>query len=219
MAERRLLDYPAAMLDTAHPTALLALGFALGLRHALDSDHLVAMATIVSQERKVLRSAMLGGWWGLGHTSSLLLAGALVSVVGAPIPDSWGRWFELAVAAMLILLGARALWSQRGGRWRSWPDADRTPGKSKPFAVGAVHGLAGSGAAAVLLAATAGGSGRGILTTLWFGLGSVAGMMAMSALFSLPLAFSAGTFTPRAIRLVAGFGSIAFGIYYAYQVA
>jgi len=211
MAEQPLVDYSAAMLDVAHPLAPFALGFALGLRHALDSDHLVAMATIVSQERRILRSMMLGGWWGLGHTSTLLAGGVAVSLIGAPIPDAWSRWFELAVAAMLVVLGITALWSRRG--------ADRGPGKSRPFAVGAVHGLAGTGAAAILLAAAAGSPWLGILTTLWFGLGSVAGMMAMSALFCLPLALSTGSFVPRAIRLAAGVSSIVFGLYYAYQVA
>lgn len=199
------------MLDVAHPLAPFALGFALGLRHALDSDHLVAMATIVSRERSVLRSALLGGWWGLGHTSSLLLGGVLVSLLGAPIPASWNRWFEWTVAAMLVVLGALAIGSRHG--------ADRAPAKSRPFAVGVVHGMAGTGAAALLLAAAAGSPWRGMLAVLWFGLGSIAGMVAMSAVFSLPLAFSAGRLQPRAIRIAAGIGSIAFGIYYAYQVA
>ena len=199
------------MLDAAHPMAPLALGFALGLRHALDSDHLVAMATIVSRQQGVFRSALLGGWWGLGHTSSLLVGGFAVSLLGAPIPESWSRWFELGVAAMLVILGALAIWNRH--------DAHPRPKRSRPFAVGVVHGLAGTGAAALLLAATAGSPWRGVLTILWFGLGSIAGMMAMSAVFSLPLALSTGRIPARAIRIGAGIGSIAFGIYYGYQVA
>ena len=169
------------------------------------------MATIVSRERKILRSVMLGGWWGLGHTSSLLIGGVAISLLGAPIPESWGRWFELAVAAMLVVLGVLAIWNRRA--------AGQGPTKARPFAVGAVHGLAGTGAAALLLAAAAGSPWRGMLTIRWFGLGSVAGMMGMSALFCLPLTLSVGTFAPRVIRVVAGVGSIAFGIYYGYQVA
>jgi high-affinity nickel-transport protein len=199
------------MLEASHPMAPFALGFVLGLRHALDSDHLAAMATIVSRERGVLRSAILGGWWGLGHTSSLLVGGAAVSLLGAPIPESWTRWFELGVAAMLVVLGALAIWSRHG--------APARPTRSRPFTVGVVHGLAGTSAAVLLLAATAGSPWRGMLTILWFGLGSVVGMMAMSAAFSLPLALSAGRIAPRAIRILAGLGSIAFGVYYAYQAA
>ena len=87
----------------------LGLGFALGLRHAIEADHLAAVSTIVSERRSLARAAAVGALWGAGHTAALLAAGFFVIVLGATIPERVANLLEFGVALMIILLGARLL--------------------------------------------------------------------------------------------------------------
>jgi ABC-type nickel/cobalt efflux system permease component RcnA len=88
----------------------LGLGFVLGLKHATEADHLVAVTTIVCEQRSLWRSALVGLLWGLGHTASLLAAGVLVIVLGVVIPTPVGAILEFLVALMIIFLGGRILY-------------------------------------------------------------------------------------------------------------
>src|SRR5712691_10543686 len=88
---------------------LLGLGLVLGLRHALDPDHIVAVSTIVSESKSVRRSSLVGTFWGLGHTISLLSVGVLVIALKVHISDRVALWMEFAVALMLVLLGLKAV--------------------------------------------------------------------------------------------------------------
>ena len=85
------------------------LGSLLGVRHALEPDHLAAVTTLVSRERSSFRAAMLGAWWGLGHTLALVVVGALLIVLRREMPPALTEVFELGVALMLIALGVRAV--------------------------------------------------------------------------------------------------------------
>src|SRR5215468_1599793 len=89
--------------------SVLTLGFVLGLKHALDPDHMVAVSTIVSESRSVKRSSLVGAFWGFGHTFSLLCAGILVIALKIRISDRAALWMEFVVALMLILLGLKAM--------------------------------------------------------------------------------------------------------------
>jgi len=88
----------------------LGLGFLLGLKHAVEADHLVAVTTIVSEQRSVWRSARVGALWGVGHTASLLIAGVLVILLQVTIPARVASLLEFAVALMIIVLGTRILY-------------------------------------------------------------------------------------------------------------
>src|SRR5918911_1822657 len=101
-------------MDSALP--LLGLGFLLGLRHATEADHLVAVSTIVSENRSLWRSAAVGALWGLGHTVSLFVAGALLIALRVPVPERVATALELAVALMIVLLGTRILYLVLKGR-------------------------------------------------------------------------------------------------------
>src|SRR5207237_3921514 len=90
-------------------TAALSFGFILGLRHALDPDHLVAVSTIVSEHKSVARSSLVGTFWGLGHTMSLLLAGIAVIAFRIRIPDRVAVWMEVTVALSLVMVGLEAM--------------------------------------------------------------------------------------------------------------
>jgi len=89
--------------------ALLALGLVFGLKHATEVDHVVAVSTIVSEHRSVLRSALVGGLWGLGHTASLIIVGVVVLVFRVAIPQRVANWLEFGVALMIIALGVLAI--------------------------------------------------------------------------------------------------------------
>src|SRR6185312_6804959 len=90
--------------------ALLGLGLVFGLKHATEVDHVVAVSTIVSEDRSVFRSEPVGAPWGAGHTVSLVLVGVIVLVFQVTIPLAAARWLEFAVALMIIALGASAMW-------------------------------------------------------------------------------------------------------------
>ena len=86
--------------------SILALGFFLGMRHATDSDHVIAITTIVSRERDVRHAAIIGMFWGVGHSITLLVVGGAIVVFGLVIPQRLGLSLEFCVALMLIILGA-----------------------------------------------------------------------------------------------------------------
>src|SRR5262245_4498069 len=100
------LSEPAnTWLSPSPLAAVLLSGFVVGLWHALDADHLAAVSTIVSERRSLLSSTMIGGWWGLGHTFSLLLAGVAVILLQVRISSRLEQALEFCVALMLVSLG------------------------------------------------------------------------------------------------------------------
>ena len=137
--------------------SLLGLGFALGVRHATDPDHVVAVTTIVARERRVLPSSIVGAVWGAGHTATLLVVGGAIVAFRLVVPPGLAQGAELAAAVMLVALGVTSL--VRGGRRRSTDAHDVHVGESRsrwlrPLLVGVVHGLAGSAAIALLVLAS-----------------------------------------------------------------
>lgn len=211
------------MFAPAAASPPLLLGLALGLRHALDPDHLVAMSTLVSRERNPLRSSIVGGLWGAGHCLSLVTVGLVVVSARVPVPEPLSRVLEIAVGIMLIGLGLVSLFAgpaRRAALSRRAHDTSHRVGR-RPFYVGLVHGLAGSGALALVVLTTIRSPVAGLLYIAIFGLGAVGGMMAMSLVLSLPFALasaSTGSAT-RVVTRVAAVSSVLFGIYYVYQVA
>ena len=89
--------------------SFLLLGFFLGMRHATDADHVVAIATIVSRERSMVGSALIGAAWGVGHTLTVMAVGAAIILFGVVIPPRLGLSMEFAVGIMLVLLGILTL--------------------------------------------------------------------------------------------------------------
>src|ERR1041385_3152885 len=122
----------------------LAVGLILGMRHATDGDHVVAVSAIASSERSVFRAMRIGAAWGIGHSVTLLLVGGAIVLFRLTIPPRLGLAFEMAVAVMLIGLGSFTLMR----RSMETPVSLR-----RPIAVGFVHGLAGSAFVALLVLA------------------------------------------------------------------
>jgi ABC-type nickel/cobalt efflux system permease component RcnA len=106
--------------------SIIALGFVLGMRHATDPDHVIAVSTIVSREHDIARSALIGTFWGVGHTLTILLVGGAIILFNLVIPPRIGLSMELLVALMLITLGLINVHSV----FRSTPIPVRTRGTS-----------------------------------------------------------------------------------------
>lgn len=245
--------------------SIIALGFFLGMRHATDPDHVIAVTTIVSRQRSIRHAAIIGVLWGLGHTITILAVGSAIILFGLVIPPRVGLTMELSVGLMLILLGILNLsgimrWItetvtpfQSGqhshphepgdfihshryghvpGKYGHSEDAtpvgwmDRTFGQLglyqvvRPLAVGIVHGLAGSAAVALLVLTTIRVPSWAVLYLLVFGLGTVAGMMLITAVIAVPFTFSENRFARlnRGLGLVSGLVSLAFGFFIVYQM-
>ncbi len=206
---------------------LLSMGFVLGLRHALDADHLAAVSTLVARERRVRAAAFVGLAWGLGHSATVLLLGGTMLAVGVVLPARVAGALELGVALMLVVLGGAGL--RRLSRPASVAEAS-SPGAShaeagahhrRPFAVGVVHGLAGSAAVALLVLGTVEDRLTGLAYLATFSVGTLLGMVLVTAGFAVPLALAARRLAPgwlRSAMLATSLASLALGVWTAYRV-
>jgi high-affinity nickel-transport protein len=186
----------------------LAIGFLLGMRHATDGDHVVAVAAIASGEKSIARAMRLGAAWGLGHSATLFLVGGAIILFGLSVPPRLGLAFEMIVALMLIGLGGWTLSGREIGHAHSF---------KRPIAVGFVHGLAGSAFVALLVLAAIPGWLAQLAYLALFGLGTVGGMALITAGIALPVSRAKGN-VQRGIRIAAGVASIAFGLILAHKV-
>ena len=211
--------------------AILGLGLVFGLKHATEVDHVVAISTIVSRHKNVLRSAFVGALWGAGHTVSLLAIAIVVLWFRVAIPERVSDWLEFGVALMIIALGVSALWRSLQQHAQVHVHQHSHDGVShthvhfhenetrheralpahhshrvsrigwKPAMVGMMHGLAGSGALTLLMLTQITSAWVGLLYVLMFGLGSIAGMLLMSGLIGLPFALTSRNLTHAHQRL------------------
>jgi high-affinity nickel-transport protein len=199
--------------------SIVALGFFLGMRHATDPDHVVAITTIVSRERSVTRAAWTGAVWGLGHTVTIVLVGGAIILFNVVVPARLSLVMELSVGLMLVVLGIMNV-TGLGRDTKDWLTRTRSR-FTRPLAVGIVHGLAGSAAVALLVLTTIRTPAWSIAYLLVFGLGTVMGMVLVTTLMAVPFAYSSRRFTTanRRLQLATGLISIAFGLLLTYSVA
>lgn len=259
--------------------SLLAVGFVLGMQHAMDADHVLAVATIVTRERSLRGAAAIGVLWGVGHSVTVALVGAAIILFGVVIPPRAGLAMEFAVGIMLVILGLftlRAVARQARGKLSLYlqqqdhhhsasaahPDnghshfhmhgdyvhahshghthgahghaeqatpqgwLDHRFGRFstyqmlRPVVVGIVHGLAGSAAVALLVLASIRDPIWGMTYLLVFGVGTILGMMLITALIATPFALGASRVPviTACLRAVAGVLSLAFGLFLMYQI-
>ena len=225
--------------------AILALGFVLGLKHATDADHVVAVTTLVSEQKSLVRSCWIGAFWGAGHTLSLAIAGLAVILLKINIPKWLETRLEFTVAVMLVVLGARVLhktWKQKLELHRH--PHSHAPGMSphvhwhvhthgtphehagwlhvglRPLLVGMVHGAAGSGALMLLVLSTIHSSLQSLLYIGVFGIGSIAGMLVISTLLALPMQWLGKRIATsyRPVQIFAGLFSCLFGIFLGVKI-
>jgi hypothetical protein len=213
-------------------------GSLLGMRHALEPDHLAAVTTLVGRERNGYKAAFLGMCWGLGHTAALVAVGTVLVLLRTEMPPPLADLFEALVAVMLIALGVRAI--VQAARHDAAPP-HRHPHRfavhshggvpphvhigawtlaRQPLLVGAVHGLAGSGALTALVLTTLPTTAARLTYMALFGLGSMAGMAALSGLLGWPLArFGAHQAVARTVSFSVGCLSTLLGIAWGYPFA
>src|SRR4051812_13740299 len=212
------------------------LGSLLGMRHALEPDHLAAVTTLVTGERSGYKAAFLGVCWGLGHTFALIVAGTVLVLLRAEMPTAAADAFEFCVALMLIGLGLRAIYlaARQGAagpkhahhHGHTMHIHEGTPAHihigtwtlaRRPLLVGAVHGLAGSGALTALVVTTLPSTAARLTYMALFGLGSTLGMAALSGVLGWPLArIGANHAVARGISVAVGCLSIGLGIAWSY---
>src|SRR5213595_1948796 len=233
--------------------SLISLGFFLGMRHATDPDHVLAVSTIVTRQRTLRAALLIGILWGVGHTLTIVVVGAAIILFSVVIPPRLGLTMEMAVALMLVVLGMwnltrvlqriREALTSRGARTGGLhmhphthgdyvhshshghePDDhghrdDQTPqawldrrlGRLglyhlvRPLVVGLLHGLAGSGAVALLVL---------------FGLGTIVGMMLITVAVAAPMLYTARRLSgiDRRLRIASGLLSLGFGLFLVYQI-
>ena len=185
--------------------SILLLGFVLGMRHATDPDHVVAVTTIVSDERSLWRASSIGAVWGVGHSITILAVGGAIVIFRLVIPPRLGLLLEFCVAVMLILLGTLTLSGRRVGSAASM---------ARPLVVGIVHGLAGSAFVALLVLAAVPGAMLQLLYLALFATGTIAGMALITIVVALPSAVTARRFVrvQGYLRVASGLASLVFGI-------
>src|SRR5690348_10709289 len=173
--------------------ASCGLGILIGMRHAMEPDHLAAVSTLVADEPRPRNASLLGAFWGIGHSISLLGAGALLLALRIRMPPRLADGFELLVALVLVALGARALFGMRrtaivhshGGQAHA--QVGSVALVARPFAVGIAHGLAGTGALTAVALATMPGPRASLVWMAAFAFGSILGMAVISGLAGFPL--------------------------------
>lgn len=217
---------------------VLMIGFALGLQHAVEADHLAAVSTIVSEKKSLISASLVGGLWGLGHTVSLFVIGAFVVFLKLQISETAEARLEGMVGLMLVALGVNALRKlfssdtihvhkhEHGEREHVHihsHTAERADSHHRfsvrSIMVGMIHGLAGSATLMLFVVPTIASPIVAMAYILIFGIGSIGGMMAMSFLIGLPMHFTLNRFAGlnNGLRLVAGCFSLILGGFIVYE--
>lgn len=205
----------------------LVLGFILGIKHAFEPDHVIAVSTIVSEQKNPFKAALIGTFWGLGHTFTLFIIGIIVLFLKLSIPENLTFSLEGLVGIMLVILGIRVM--VKGKQFHAHKhEHDQVIHKHLhykeqvvdhkhhvSFLVGIIHGIAGSGVSMLLVLSTVPSVTLGLYYILVFGLGSVLGMSMMSFIIGIPFSYSFAGFPQleKNLRFAAAVLSILFGLF------
>ena len=192
------------LFDGAPLLVALGIAFLLGLRHASDPDHLVAVTSLVAAEDGDTRkAARLGAWWGIGHSGALVAIGIPLIAFKADLPTWLESGAEKAIGGVILVLAARVIYKWARGDYRATAHAHadghdkrrhlrrghghrhvkvRTPGQA--LSIGLLHGLAGTGAVVLLLIAALPNRLEAGLALAVFAPMSIASMAALTAAFA-----------------------------------
>lgn len=236
-------------INVAAPTGILLLGFVTGLRHSIEADHVAAVLSVVASNHKnIKRASLLGAIWGLGHTTSLFIAGLVVLLLTVNISETTSNRLEFGVGIMLLFLGVTTFtgWSIgkffKGLRHHKKSSTslshthihshqgdvvhshghvhDREHGHGhKSLIIGMVHGLAGSGALLLIVLSTINSVPLGLAYIAIFGVGSIGGMAGVSTLMGIPFVkLSNSAKISMALRYVAAITTLAIGAGLIYEL-
>ncbi len=220
--------------------SILALGFILGIKHAIEPDHVIAVSTIASKSKKLWHSSLAGVFWGIGHTLTLFIVGIIVILMKGEIPEKLAMSLEFLVGIMLVYLGVKTIISfknvhvhqhQHDGELHKHVHSHQNSGEHdhqhehkkasyvKSMLIGLVHGLAGSGAMVLLTMSTVKNVGEAAIYIFIFGAGTVIGMLFFTTIIGIPFVLSkkrgniSGT-----LGIATGVISTIFGLYYMYNL-
>ncbi|MDX2428922.1 MAG: hypothetical protein QNK22_09570 [Xanthomonadales bacterium] len=218
--------------------SIIFLGFLIGMQHAMEADHVAAVASLATRSRSLASTARQGAAWGAGHALTLVLFGGLVLVMDTLVPERFAQGLELAVGFMLVALGFDVLrrlvrdrihfhlhrhdstvhfhaHSHTGVQTHADDLHQHEHPESFPLRamlVGMMHGMAGSAALIILALNSVSSITQGILYIALFGAGSILGMALLAAVISLPLRYSARGFTWAHNGLKASVGLLTIGL-------
>jgi sulfite exporter TauE/SafE len=195
--------------------SILIFGFTLGIKHATEPDHVIAVSTIASQTKRLSRSSLAGVFWGLGHTAILLIIGIIVISLGQHIPENLALSLEFFVGIMLVYLGFSGFKSETSLKAEAKQHFHK-----KSFFIGGIHGLAGSAALVILTTTQAQTSREVFLFMLIFGIGTILGMLIFTTILGLPFLLSSRQKKLSInITRIASVLSIIYGVYYMVEVS
>ena len=234
-------SFPTLSKERIGPVLFVTgLGLILGMRHSTDADHVVAISTIVSKQRSIRNAVFIGSVWGLGHTITIFIVGSLIILFGIEIPPRIGLSMEFSVALMLIVLGvlnltgvmqrittyftrqsrANALELSPSIRPSNFVASFGVYQCVRPLIIGLVHGLAGSAAVALLVLSTIHNPYWATVYLVIFGIGTMIGMMCMTAAIAVPLTYAGDRVEhlSRYFGVASGLASLCFGSFLVYQL-
>ena len=222
--------------------SILLLGLFIGMQHALEADHIAAVASIAARQSSVRRIVCHGAVWGIGHTITLMMFAGAALFLDQAIDDALSAMLELCVGMLLVGLGSHLfyrLWrdrihfhahrhangvqhlhahshrDDREGHLASEHDHAHPGGVPvRTLLVGMTHGLAGSAVLLILTTATVNDPVTGMIYIAIFGFGSVLGMAALSAFIAIPLSYSARalTWVNRGLQGAVGAATVVLGL-------
>jgi ABC-type nickel/cobalt efflux system permease component RcnA len=223
---------------------VLLFGFLLGMQHAMEADHVAAVASLASRSPSVRQTATQGAVWGLGHALALFVFGGMVLLLDGVVPQRFAQGLELAVGFMLVVLGMDVLRRvardrihfhrhqhgaavhmhahshREGGDHGSDPHRHDHPSPLRALLVGLMHGMAGSAALIILTLNAVESLLQGLVYILLFGTGSILGMAVLAAVISLPLKYSARSLTwaHNGLQALVGVVTVGLGGTLVYQL-
>jgi ABC-type nickel/cobalt efflux system permease component RcnA len=222
--------------------SVLAIGFLMGIKHAIEPDHVIAVSTIASKSRKLWDASLAGVFWGIGHTATLFIVGIIIILMKGAISNTWSMSLEFLVGIMLVYLGITSILNTRKKKQHahiqeedSAPDhvhnqnlnlnVNQEASMKKEFSyykslvIGFIHGLAGSAAMVLLTMSTVDTVWQGSLYILIFGVGTTIGMLVFTTILGIPFVMSKERFTLSGrLIMITGIISVLFGIYYMYNL-
>lgn len=191
----------------------------VGFTHAFEADHLVAVSNIVTKRSSTKLAVKDGIYWGLGHTSTILLIGLIMIIGKATFLNGYFGYFEAIVGVMLIILGLYRLYKYFIKKETHTHDHVHDGNHNLAYGVGLIHGLAGSGAMILLVMTEIKESLNSMIYLVIFGLGSVIGMLVAAGIFSLPFSkkFTNSNVLQLALVLISSLLCIGYGAYVVYE--
>ena len=203
--------------------SILSLGFILGIKHAIEPDHIIAVSTIASRSKKLSQSALAGVFWGIGHTATLFFIGITFILMKNSISDKVSMSLEFLVGVMLVYLGIVSILSANKNHRHDHGNHSQYGDKHyfvKSSFIGLVHGLAGSAAIVILTMSTVNSFWQSVAYILIFGGGTIAGMLLFTTVIGIPFVFSSSKKEINSLfTIISGFISVLFGLYYMYNLA